>query len=186
MQFIHEDSIHFNVRSETPALHDPATRQMVSPKRRRVYVDFVRGAAPAFAVEFAKTVWPEMRKKPAEISYERWLAFYDSVQAQNEHGWTDEEREAIESKLAAQGYVQVSKPKLPAPYPKYDTHRKTAGKRTLEHVIRDISAAFESTGFDVDLAVAYEAENGGSAEVIEALKALGAPETADEEQVIAA
>lgn len=186
MQFIDEDAVHVVVRSETPALYDPATRQMVAAKRRRVYAKFTRGTAPSYAIELAKQMFG-FNKKPAEIAVERWCAFYDSKQAQYEFGWTDEEREAIEERLIRQGYVQAEKPKLPAPYRNYDAHRKTVGKRTIEHVIADITATFEAAGFDIDAAAAYEAENGNSPEVLAALAALKpAAEPEAEEQVIAA
>lgn len=76
-----------------------------------------------------------------------------------------------------QDYVLVETVKLEAPYALYDKHRSTRGQRTLQHAIRDITAAYETAGFDVPAAVAYERQNGNDPEVIAALEQLaGAPE----------
>jgi hypothetical protein len=81
LQFICEDSTRFVVRSEIPALYDQRGH-MIQPKQRRLYAQFVRGYAPIYGIELAKKIYG-FKKKPDEIGVERWVACYDSVQAQD-------------------------------------------------------------------------------------------------------
>jgi hypothetical protein len=69
----------------------------------------------------------------------------------------------------------------------YDQHRKTAQGRTIAQVIKDIENAYQTAGFNVHDAVAYEQENGNDARVIEALNGLlDEPEAEPVEDVIVA
>jgi hypothetical protein len=114
------------------------------------------------------------------------LATFDSHLAQQLNGWTDEERQIVEATVRATqcaDHVVVETPKVPAPYAKYDQHRKTAGRRTLEHVLADITTAYETSGFDLGQAVMYERENLNDPAVISALEALGAVAAETEELV---
>lgn len=81
-------------------------------------------------------------------------------------------------------YVLVETVKVNAPYPRYDEQRKVHGQRRIEHAIKDIVATYETAGFDVDQAVAYERQEGNNEQVIAALEALKAPDP--EEQLVAA
>lgn len=188
MLFICDQPRHVAVRSEGRPLYD--TRgNLVQPKTRKVWAKFKRGEAPTYARIIGMEAFP-MLDRPVEIEAGDWLCAYDSVAAQKDQGWTDEERETIEQKLLEQGYMPVEKPRLSPPYPRYDQHRKTAGKRTIEHVVKDIVATFETAGFDVNHAVAYEQENLNDARVVAALNDLNAAEVpekeADDDVVIAA
>lgn len=189
MQFIAEDPIRVVVRSEIKALHDTAGRQ-VAPKQRRIFAQFKRGIAEAWAVRKAEETF-EFRKRAmfeggGTIPIAQWAAYYDSVEAQQENSWTTEERELIENTLLAHNNCVLLVPeKLAAPYPNYDKHRKVVGKRTLEHAIADITATYESAGFDVGHAVAYEKQEGDNAEVLAALEALGNPVETTEEVIAA-
>lgn len=186
MQFICEVPLHRVVRSETRALHD--TRgQMVQTRKRRVFAKFQRGGLPPWALDEALKKF-EFRSKPPEQPVEGWASFYDSEADQIRWGWDDEERAAIETALQnTNGVYLIERPRLPLPYPKFNQHRKTAGKRTLEHVIKDLQATYETAGFDVGLAIAYERENLNDPAVVAALEALVETEPVDaEEQVIAA
>lgn len=181
--FVHEDPIHVVVRSETPALVNERG-QRVTLKQRRVFAKFVRGTAPAYAVKAAEGKF-EMRNRPGEIAPAQWLACYDSLADPND--WTAEERKLIEQTLTDRGYLAVVPEKLEPPYPLYDKHRKTAGRRTIDKAIADIVAAYELAGFNLDDAIAYERENANSDDVVAALEALKTPgEAAVEEEVIAA
>jgi hypothetical protein len=76
-----------------------------------------------------------------------------------------------------------------APYAKYDQHRRLKGQRKAEHAIKDIVGVYESAGFEIPVAVAYERQEYGStpehAEVLAALEALGAGDSEPEELIAA-
>lgn len=170
MLFINETPTHVAIRSEIKPLFDTKGNQ-IQPKQRRVWAKFKRGEAPDYARAIGMETFA-MLDRPVEVDPGAWLSAYDSVAAQQAEGWTDEERQLIEETLVDRGYLAVERPRVAAPYPMYDKHRKTAGKRTIDHVIADITAAYESAGFDVELAKAYERENGDNAQVLAALDAL--------------
>jgi hypothetical protein len=181
--FISDDPLHVVIRSAIKPLFDTKGNQ-IQPPQRRLFAKFQRGSAPSWAVAIGEETFA-MANRPAEVPVSAWLSAYDT---EADSQWNDEERAVIEAELLTRdGVVLVEKARLAPPYPMYDKHRKTVGKRTVEHAIADIVAAYESAGFDVEHAVAYERENGNSAEVIAALNALiETPETVDKETVIAA
>lgn len=185
MLFISEMPSHVAVKSETKALYDTRGR-LLQPKEPRIYAKFKRGEAPEFARKIGVEIFA-LRQRPPEVDPGDWLASFDSVAAQASEGWSDDKRELVEETLIARGYTRVEAPRLPAPYPMYDKHRKTAGKRTVDHAITDILAAYESAGFNVAAAIAYERENGNDAQVVAALETLvSEPVEAEQEPVIAA
>jgi hypothetical protein len=119
---------------------------------------------PHLARQWAQ--WEQMEGKPAGTirkEVEEFLTTY------SQHG---------------RDYLLVETIKVDMPYPRYDEHRKIHGQRKIEHAIKDIVAVYESAGFDIDQAIAYEKQEGDSPEVIAALEALRAP--APEEELIAA
>jgi hypothetical protein len=125
-----------------------------------------------------------------EDPYKR-LSWYDTVYEQAQHGWTDETREFIENQLLRLGgadVMLVEEARVPAPYANYDKHRKTQGKRTLDHVFTDIRTVYDTAGFDPGTAVAYERQNLNDAKVIEFLSSLAvSDEVAGEtEELVAA
>lgn len=151
--------------------------------QRRVFAEFIRGGVPAWAMPLAEQKF-RLEKKPEGMPADRWLCFYDSEADQKQRGWSDEERELIEAKLLSKpGIVLIEPPRIPAPYAKYDQHRKVQGRRTVEHAIQDITAVYESAGFDVGAAVAYERQNLNDPAVIAALEELEAPAEVEEELV---
>ena len=95
-----------------------------------------------------------------------------------------EERLANSSEFGAD-YILVEAVRVAPPYDKYVVHRKVQGRRTLEHAIKDITAAFELAGFDVAQAVAYEQQENGPAELVAALEALVKVDDPTEELVAA-
>lgn len=147
-------------------LYDDKGR-MVRPKQRRVFAKFRRGMAPGWAVAIGVGTFP-MKDRPPEVDPAAWLCAYDS----DADEWNDEEKAAVEAKLEERGYLRVEKPRLKAPYPMYDKHRKTAQGRTIATVVKDIEAAYESAGFNLDAAIAYEQENGADEKVLAALEGL--------------
>jgi hypothetical protein len=123
-----------------------------------------------------------------ENPYESRIGWWDSVAAQADYDWSDEDREYVEEKILRIGdpnIMVVEEVKVEAPYEKYLQHRKTQGKRTLEHVIADITQTYEVAGFNVEQAVSFEKQNGKDQKVIDALYALvaDAPETETEELI---
>lgn len=187
MHFIAEDPIQVHIRSEKPQIVDANTREVIAPKQRRVYAKFKRGTAPGWLREKALATF-EFRKRPGLVDPGAWVAYYDSIEDQVEKGWTDEERQVIEEKLSQHvNCLKAEQERLAPPYGNYDKHRKTVGKRTIEHAIADILAAYESAGFDVHHAIAYEVENENNPQVIAALDGLLATEAPGvEDAVIAA
>lgn len=167
MLFIHSDAVHVNVRTDDRDMQG----RLIRGGKRRLFAEFDRNMAPDYARKIGVEMFA-MGNRPDEVPAENWLASYDSVSAQGVHGWKDGERELIEERLIELGYFRVERPKLPAPYGRYDQHRKVHGQRKAEHAIKDIVAAYESAGFDLDLAVAYEAQEGNDPQVIAALTAL--------------
>jgi hypothetical protein len=150
---------------------------------RRVSAEFIRGGVPLWAMPLAEQVF-QLHLKPEGISADRWLCYYDSDADAFSRGWTPEEKALIEAKLDADHrIVKIEAPKLSAPYPKYDLHRKTQGQRTVAHAIKDILATYEAAGFDVDAAIGYERQEQNDPEVIAALQALQVPEEEAEELI---
>ena len=82
-------------------------------------------------------------------------------------------------------FILIEPEKVAAPYAKYDEHRKIQGRRTIDHAVADITAAYEAVGFDIDAAIAYEHANGGSDDVVAALNALRPAEAPQPELVVA-
>ncbi len=154
-------------------------KQIFSPKTgeridtiRRVYANLERGYMPDWAIAIAEERFA-MGGKPPSVPTVRWISSYDSALAQQVEGWTDEERELIEAKLKAQGdVILIDEPQIPAPYNQYDKHRMMKGQRKQEHVLADISSAYELAGFDIEQAVRYEQQNLNDQTVIEHLRSL--------------
>lgn len=182
MQFIHEDPIHVVVSSESPAIVN-LKGQTVAPRVRRTYAKFVRGAAPSYAVKVGVELF-EFRKIHQGISREKWLSFYDSVEAQGQHGWTDEERENIEARLLERGYVRVEPTKAIMP-PGYDK-LKVHGQRKIEHVVEKILERIEEGVYDADQVLAFERENLNRPEIISAVEALLSSPEPEPEELLAA
>ena len=178
MLFMSERQKAVTVRNEKPVF-SLKTGERVDTIRR-VFANLERGYMPPWAIAIAEERFA-MGGKPPNVPTQRWIASYDSALAQKQENWTDEERELIEAKLMAQGDVfMIEPPHIPAPYAQYDKHRKIVGKRTIEQVLTDITAAYELAGFDIDQAVRYEQQNLDDQRVIEHLRSLAPVEAAQE------
>lgn len=81
-------------------------------------------------------------------------------------------------------YILVEAERVEPPYDKYVDHRKIQGRRTVEHAVKDIRAVYELAGFDIDDAVAFERQEGGPQELIDALEGLR--DSAAAEELVAA
>lgn len=151
---------------------------------------FPGGSVPAHIKEKAEQL-PGFRAGIGrdEDPYITRIGWWDSVAAQNDYGWSDEDRKYVEARILQVGdpnILLVEDEKVEPPYVKYDQHRKTVGKRTLEHVVADITAAYEMTGFSVGQAVAYEKQNLNDQSVIDALYGLEAETPVADEELISA
>ncbi len=155
LQFLAENPVHVNVRSEDAQYN--STGRKVKTLQRRIFAKFNRGI-PAWAVPLAETTF-DFSHMPPERTVEQWCGFYDSEGDQIRMDWTDEERETIEARLVDLGYLLVEKPKAPAPYPTYAKQRRLQGQRTVKHVIEDIKATLEQTGIDPGDVIAYEVDH---------------------------
>lgn len=172
MQFIAEDPVHIVVRNEIPALVDARTGGMVREAQRRLFAKFSRGTAPTWAREIGIAAF-EFKKMPVSgVEPGQWLAYYDTLEAQQQLGWTDEEREAIEEKLLqTHSIVRIEKPRLAPPWPAYDKITTASGV-TRKMVAQKIVAKVVEDEYDLQYVLAYERENRRRAEVIAELEGL--------------
>lgn len=173
MQFIAEDPVNVVVRVAQPPIIDPNTRGVIQRGTRRLFAKFQRGTAPAWATKIGLALY-EFRRQPQGVSPEQWLSFYDSIEEQQRNGWTDEERAEIEQKLLiTDGVKLVEKPRVAAPWPSYD--KLVAGSRpapSRKEIVEKILAIIDEQGYDPQAVLAYESENKGRSEVMDAVSAL--------------
>lgn len=170
-EFIAEDPVHVAVASEQPAIYDVKGR-MVQPKTRRLFARFQRGAAPQYAIEVALATL-DFRKihqtvGGGEFPRERWFGYYDSRQAQQQNGWTEDEHDRIVGRLRELGYLEVEPKKATPPWPAYDK-LVAHGRRTTEMVVQKILERVSEDGYDPAEVAAYEAQNLARPEVLAAL-----------------
>lgn len=182
MQFIAEDPVHVVVRLAGPALHDTHGRMITHPQRA-LYAKFERGAAPAWAIDVALQHF-EFRKKPQDISVNRWVAYYDSIEDQVRRGWTDEERKAIEDKLVNHhDSILVETPRMEKPWPLIEDLRPH-GRRTPELSADKLYETAITIGVDAATVAAYLRQEEWDQRVIDAFVAkIEAPAVSDEELV---
>lgn len=190
MQFIAEDPVHVVVRSAVPRMYDPRDpSRLIREGQPRLFAKFQRGTAPAYAQRKGLEIY-SFRKihntgiGGGEMPREQWVCFFDSVQAQDEHGWTDEQREAVEEKLITLGYVQVEPERLAAPWPAYDK-LVAHGRRTIEMVAEKIAEKVTEDGYSPHAVIAYERENLNRPQVIAALEALISGGDTEDEPLLA-
>lgn len=180
MLFLAADPENVHCRNEVSALHNNMG-QLVHSKQRRVTAQFWRGI-PVWALPKAMELFDPQRV-PDDWEPRQWFACYDSIVDQGRAGWTDEEREVIETRLQELGYPVVEPEKAPVPYPAYPKHRKIVGKRTLDHAAADIVAALLATGVDLDSVALYEHDHpdANTEALLEAVKkGLGVDAQAEE------
>jgi hypothetical protein len=145
---------------------------------RRVFAEFRRGGVPDWALPIAESTF-KMNGKSPEIPARMFLCTYDSELDQKERNWTDAERADIEAKLRETGgVVEISPPKVEAPWPAYDK-LTVHGRRTLEHVVEKIVTKVQEDEYDPAEVARYERENLKRPEVIAALEALVEKEPED-------
>jgi hypothetical protein len=101
------------------------------------------------------------------------LGVFDTKVAQDEHGWTDEQRELIEQRLLdsddyGREYVLFAPPRAAKPWPRYDDLR-VVGNRTPEKVADKIIEMVRELGLNADDVAEYERQNAGRDYVLAAL-----------------
>lgn len=180
-EFIAEDPVHVVVSSEQPPIYDVKGR-MVQPKTRKVWAKFQRGIAPQYAIDVALKSFGfrkihQVSIGGGEFPRERWFGYYNSREAQREHGWTDDEHEMIVERLRSAGYLEVEPVKMAPPWPSYDK-LVAQGRRTPEMVVEKILAKIEEDGYDPAVVAAYERQSLNRPEVVAALES---PVVEDEE-----
>ena len=142
-------------------------------ERPRIFAEFTHGPVPDWAMKqvlkrldfgFLPDGWtPEMQ-----------ISSFDSVVAQNQNGWKDSEREALEEHLARQvgeDYILVEPERAPKPWATYDKLFARKGM-TQEQAVEKIISIVVDTGIDPQLVIDYEQENKNRADVIEAMVSL--------------
>jgi len=105
----------------------------------------------------ATTVQPDYR-----------IGIFDSIAAQEQNGWSDEERELVEQRLLsdAEKYNDVlvaPRSSVPPPWPRYDTYTGTVSK-LMQKLIAD--------GYDLTQVLIYERETQNREKVVEAIERL--------------
>lgn len=101
------------------------------------------------------------------------MGTFDSIIAQGQYGWSDEERELVESELdKRQGsqWIRIEAPKLTPPWPKYDD-LKVHGQRTFEKVAEKNIETAEAIGASLEDLIAYERQNRNDERIIELYEA---------------
>jgi hypothetical protein len=152
----------------------------------RVYAEFTHGPVPPWAMSQAlrRIDWGFLADG---WSPEMQISSFDSMEAQQEMGWSDEDRIALEKHLnAKQGldFILVEPEKAPKPWATYDKLFARKGM-THEQAIAKITEIILDTGVDPNIVVEYERENKNREDVIQAVENLGL-ETGDEDIVVGA
>lgn len=112
------------------------------------------------------------------------LSSFDSLWAQKENGWSDEERLIVEERVKTGpgngvDYIIVDTPRVPAPWPGYDK-LVSQGARTVQKVAEKIVETIRETEVPAGHVLAYERENLDRPEVVKALEAMLVEEPSEE------
>lgn len=143
------------------------------------------GAVPEYAREAVSRL-PQFYRGLGmdEDPYTR-VSWFDSLLAQQENGWTDEERKIVEDALVdGQGvyFVVADQPLLAPPWPAYDS-LVAVGRRTADMVAEKILEKVVEDGYDPAYVLAYEEQHANRPYVVAALQGLVAPVEDDGDEV---
>jgi hypothetical protein len=172
--FISEHGLTLTARKEVEPRYDDRDKNhvvLLEEGRRAVRIRMRPNRAPQWAREIAlRTLTfshaPDFKytQNPDEARG-ALVCWYDSLEDQQERGWTDEEREDIEARLHEHPeVVEVHPPgaePLSPPWPAFD-------RQDAEHIAQKV----EEDGYDAGEVLAYERANLARPEVVEALEAL--------------
>lgn len=173
-------------RLEDPGLFDAQGRP-VSPKKRKLVAQFVRGGAPAWAVEAAKERF-NFRGRGDNEPIEMMIGVFDSAQAAKAHKWTEEEHDAVVVDLRDTQnpyWFIAEQPKVPPPWPTYDK-LVAQGQRTWDKVAAQNIETAETTGISIADMIAYERQNRNDERIIGAYEAAIVVEEIPEEDLVEA
>ena len=152
----------------------------------RVYAEFTHGPVPPWAMTQAlrRIDWGFLADG---WSPEMQISSFDSLEAQAELGWSDEDRIALEEHLNArqgQDFIHVEPEKAPKPWAAYD---KLFAKKGMnqEQAVEKITEIILDTGVDPAVVLEYERENKNREDVIRAVEELGL-DAGDEDIVVGA
>lgn len=173
------------VRSEKKN-YSPASGEHIGTDRK-LYAEFKRGGAPAWVIEEAKKHFTFAGKSQDE-THAQALAVYDSIQDQQQKGWTDEERTMIEEFLVKRNYLAIEKPKVAPPFDNYVKLTTAQGKRTIELVVEKVLEFVNDLGVKPDSIVVFERDHPRkeSQAIVAAVSALSEPEEEEAEPLVAA
>lgn len=159
--------------------------------QKGIVCEFRPGGIPAWAKESSAAQFGA----PLGLAHDEDPTFrysmYDTDEAAHSSKWTPAVKAEVEDRLLngmsyGVDYVQVTKPKLKAPWPNYDK-LVPRGKRTPELVAQQIAEKVSTDGYDPYYVLSYESENQNRLEVIKAVEHLIAnPVVEAEEELIEA
>jgi hypothetical protein len=116
---------------------------------------------------------------PVEPDYR--LGLFDSIAAQIESGWTDDERRQVEEALIEtagrepNAVIVVAEAKLPPPWPTYDQFTGSVNALCTK-IVED--------GYTLEAVLAYEEDNQDRPEIVAALKQLIADGLGDRREAL--
>jgi hypothetical protein len=115
------------------------------------------------------------------------FSIFDTQMYQARVNLTDEKREELEEFLLTRpeygtDYIMVMEPRVPAPWPNYDSFRGVKGLATPYAIAKKV----QEDGYEADLVIAYERQNANRLDVIAALEHVGAPVVEPDESLIEA
>lgn len=135
---------------------------------------FMPGALRPEERELALRSWSfngfyQEQDEVTQVAPDYRIGVFDSIQAQREHGWSDEERRAVEDELVRLSIedpntlIVMAEEKLVAPWPNYDVFTGS---------LNDLCGKILEDGYPLEDVLAYESENLDRPEVIAALRQL--------------
>lgn len=157
------------VRAPRPVTNKDGQIIATSP---RLFAQFQRGAPPEWAFEKAVNTLNFRGLAEGEPITLR-MGTFDSVIAQEQHGWSDDERLLVESELEKRSQdmlIRVEQPKLEAPWATYDNYRPH-GQRTPAKVAEKNIQIAADVGVPLEEVIAYEKQNENHSLLIKAYEA---------------
>lgn len=157
------DSANLRITVRKPKTHY-TPKGDVSHVTDRIVAAFQRGGVPAWAEDI---VTDKLDWRGQDDSFSRSIrtGVYDTVEQQNQHGWTDDERLEVErfldSHMAGNNYIRVDPPRLEAPWPAIDK-LSVHGRRTVEVVADKLLETASDIGIDPNHVVLYVAQEEGN------------------------
>lgn len=155
--------------------------------RPRVFAEFRHGPVPDWAMKqvLERLDW---RWLPEGWTPQMQVSSFDSVAAQQENGWNDEEREGLEKHLLSrpsEDFILVEPQRAPRPWATYDKLFARKGM-TQEQAIEKIVEIVVETGVSPQVVIDYELENRERRDVLEAMESLLRVQPAEDEIVVGA